>query len=192
MSNNKPAAVQVAREHQDEEKSARIVERLGVRARLVPVPEGILEDAERKIADPPVPIFKDESGIEMENPSDPAYIRATDEANAQRGIAAIEAMCLFGVQLLDGLPEDDTWRKKLAFYEKRGHIDLSWVDWKDELEVEFVFIRYAFVIMADINYIGRASRMTAEELARAEASFRGETPRGTDTPRPSEEPESIQ
>jgi len=192
MSNNKPAAVQVAREHQDEEKSARIVERLGVRARLIPVPEGILEDAERKIADPPVPMFKDESGLDIENPSDPAYLRAIDEVNARRGIAAIEAMCLFGVQLLDGLPEDDTWRKKLEFYQKRGHIDLSWVDWTDELEVEFVFIRYAFVIMADINYIGRASRMTAEELARAEASFRGEAPRGTDTPRPPEEPESVQ
>ena len=141
MSSKKPAAVQVANERkQDEEKGARTVERFGVRARLIPVPEGILEDAERRIEDPPVPIIKDdEQGTEYENPSDPQYLRELGEADAKRGIAAIEAMCLFGVQLFDGLPEDDTWRKKLAFYEKRGHIDLSWVDWESGSDCEVVY-----------------------------------------------------
>jgi hypothetical protein len=170
----KPAAVQVAKEHeqQDGTRPGRIVERWGVRARLVQVPEGVLEDAERRIKDPDMPIIKDEAeGTEYENPNDPAYLRGLDEANTLRGIAGIEAMCLFGVELLDGLPQQDTWRKKLQYMEKRGHIDLSWVDWDDPMEVEFVFIRYAFLTMDHVTYLGTISRMTQEELKRAEASF---------------------
>jgi len=176
---NKPAAVQVAKEHKDRDEAtgtARVVERYGVRARLVPVPEGILEEAELRVPDPAVPIVRiEEEGREMENPDDPAYKRAMEDVARQRGVAAIEAMCLFGVELLDGLPEDDTWRKKLLFYEKRGRIDLSWADWDDPMEVEFVFIRYAFLTMDHVTYLGQISRMTGEELARAEASFRGNT-----------------
>ena len=39
---DKPAAVQVAKEHESDEAQgkARVVKRYGVRARLVPVPEG--------------------------------------------------------------------------------------------------------------------------------------------------------
>lgn len=169
----KPAAIQVALERSNENGTAKIVERWGIRAKLQPVPEGVLEDAERRIPDPPVPIVRDEEeGTEYENPNDPNYLRELQEANSKRGIASIEAMCLFGVELLDGLPEDDIWLKKLKFLEKRGHIDLSWVDWDDPMEAEFVFIRYAFLVMEDIAYLGLLSRMTEEELRRAAESFR--------------------
>lgn len=176
MSDDKPAAIQVAAElnRQNQAQPGRIVERHGVRARLVQVPEGVLEDAERRIPEPVIPVIKDEAeGTEFENPNDPAYLREVEQYRLKQGIAAIEAMCLFGVELLNELPADNTWRKKLQYLEKRGHIDLAWVDWDDPMELEFVFLRYAFLTVDDITYIGTISRLTQEELRRAEASFRG-------------------
>jgi hypothetical protein len=184
MTDKKPAAVQVAHEIETDgaRGKARVVERYGVRARLVPVPEGVLEDVERRIPDPDVPIVLiEEEGTEHENPNDPAYIKALEDAQRQRGVAIIEALCLFGVELLDGLPEDDRWRKKLEFYAKRGHIDLSWVDWDDPMEEEFVFVRYVFLTVELMQYLAQIARMTPEELARAEASFQGDAPRGADS-----------
>lgn len=171
---DKPAAVQVAHEQKTDEArgAARIVERYGVRARLVPVPEGVLEDVEQRIPDPPVPVIVlEEEGREIENPDDPLYHKALEDAQRQRGVAIVEALCLFGVELLDGLPEDDRWQKQLTYYAKRGHLDLSWVDWEDDMEREFVFVRYVFLTVEYMQYLANISRMTPEELARAEASF---------------------
>lgn len=184
MTDNKPAAVQAAHERDRDEAwgSARVVERFGVRARLVPVPEGVIEDVERRIPDPAVPIVLiEEEGTEHENPNDPAYLKALEDAQHQRGIAIIEALCLFGVELLDGLPEDDTWRKRLEYYAKRGHIDLSWVDWEDDMEREFVFVRYIFLTVEIMHYLSQIARITPEELARAEASFQGDAPRDSNS-----------
>lgn len=169
----KPAAVDMA--HEISENGNIVVERWGVRAELIPVPIGVLDEAESRIDMPPVPIVTNEAeGTEFENPSDPHYLDAIEKAKRQRGIAAIEAMSLFGVNLLDGLPQTDDWLKKLKFYEKRGHMDLSWVDWNDDTEVEFVFVRYAFLTMDDVTQLGLMSRLTQEELQRAADSFRGQ------------------
>ncbi|NIM52295.1 MAG: hypothetical protein GTO22_24130, partial [Gemmatimonadales bacterium] len=100
MNDNKPAAVQVAHERETDgaQGAARVVERYGVRARLVPVPEGVLEDVEERIPDPPVPVVVlEEEQREVENPNDPDYLRAVEDAQRQRGVAIIEALCLFGV-----------------------------------------------------------------------------------------------
>jgi hypothetical protein len=183
MTGKKPAAVQVAHELKTDEAcgAARIVERYGVRARLVPVPEGVLEDVEERIPDPPVPVVVlEEEQREEENPNDPAYLQALEDAQRRRGVAIIEALCLFGVELLDGLPEDDKWRRRLEFYAKRGHLDLSWVDWDDPMEKEFVFVRYVFLTVEMMQYLAQIARVTPEELARAEASFQGDAPRGAD------------
>lgn len=181
---DKPAAVQVAHERETDEArgAARVVERYGVRARLVPVPEGVIEDVERRIPDPTVPIILiEEEGTEHENPNDPAYLKALEDAQHQRGVAIIEALCLFGVELLEGLPEDDKWRRQLEYYAKRGHIDLSWVDWEDDMEREFVFVRYVFLTVEIMQYLTRVSRMTPEELSRAEASFQSDAPRDSNS-----------
>jgi hypothetical protein len=178
MTDKKPAAVQVAHERETDGAwgTARIVERYGVRARLVPVPEGILEDVERRIEDPSVPVvFMEEEGREEENPNDPAYLKALEDAQYKRGLAIVEALCLFGVELLDGMLEEATWQPRLEFYAKRGHIDLDWVDWEDPMEKEFVFIRYQFLTVEHMQYLAQISHMTAEELAKAEASFRRNT-----------------
>ena len=180
---DKPAAVQVAKEHESDEAQgrARVVKRYGVRARLVPVPEGVLEDVEQRIPDPPVPtIVLEEEGREIENPDDPNYHKALEEAQRQRGVAIVEALCLFGVELLDGLPENDRWQKQLKYYAKRGHIDLDWVDWEDDMEVEFVFVRYVFLTVEMMHFLSQLARLTPEELARAEASFQGDAARDTD------------
>lgn len=170
--NTKPPAVAIAKEEAGETEP-RIVERQGVRARLVAVPAGVLEESESRIKDPPVPMWHNpDKDREEENPNDPAYLRALQENELARGKAAMEAVCLWGVELLNGLPEDDAWIGKLKFAERRGHLDLSWVDWNDPIELEFVFKRYAFVTVDDLTYCGMLSRLGEERMQAAEKFFR--------------------
>ena len=84
----------------------------------------------------------------------------------------MDAMVMFGLELVDGMPEDDGWLRKLRFMEKRGQVDLSAYDTEDPFDLEFLYKRY---IAADQEIIGRISAMstlTGEAMERAERNFR--------------------
>jgi len=106
------------------------------------------------------------------NPNDPKYIAAKQEADRQRGIAAIDAVVMFGVELLDGVP-DDGWLGKLRYLEKRGLLDLESFDLDDPLDLEFLYKRYVAVSAQDIAYIMRTSGVREEDVEAAIRSFRG-------------------
>jgi hypothetical protein len=85
----------------------------GVRVQLHGVSQSLLLDVTRKIAIPEVPVFiKD--GKEYPNPLDPSYGVAKERYEQDRGAAAFDAVMMFGVELVDGMPEDDLWLRKLA------------------------------------------------------------------------------
>lgn len=149
-----------------------IVEVKGIKVRIEPVPVNLIDDVTSRIKDPDVPTFYNEDKEREEpNPNDPQYLRDCEEAEMTRNRAAMDAMVLFGIDLVEGLPEDDSWIKKLKYLERLERINLSNYDLDDELDREFLFKRY---IVADANIIGlisQASGVSPEEVSRIEDSF---------------------
>jgi len=119
MSQNKSAAVKVAKEATlDATREVNLS--TGVRAKLRPVATTLIDEVASRIKDPEVPMWHNpDKDRDEPNPNDPKYIAAKEEADRQRGIAVIDAVVMFGVELLDGVP-DDGWLGKLQYLETAG------------------------------------------------------------------------
>lgn len=167
--------VEVAKERlQSNSGSERIVELpYGVRAKLIPVPASLIDEVTNRIKEPDVPMWRNEDkGRDEPNPDDPTYIKEVAESNRERGLAALDAMAMFGLELIDGLPEDETWIKKLKYMERRSLVDLSSYDLNDEMDKEFLFKRFIAADTATLNKVSKLSGITPEEVSDAERSFR--------------------
>lgn len=145
----------------------------GVRVILRRVPPGLLEDVVNRVKDPEVPIFYDtDKDREIPNPSHPDYLRAKEQANRDRSVAIIETTVLFGIELVDGLPEEEAWLKNLRFLSKRGVFDLDAYDLDDNLDKEFLYKRYIalgekdFVLLTSL-----VSGIDPKEIEKAQRSF---------------------
>lgn len=145
----------------------------GVQVQLVAVPIGIVQDSLAQLAVPKVPMFFDEDKQrEYENPNDPEYLQAMSDYDTKRGKITTEAFCMFGIDLPDGLPEDDNWLKRLKFMSKIGTMDLSSVDFDDEIEIEYLFKRYVVGTTEVITAISQKTAVTREAIAQAKTGFR--------------------
>lgn len=155
------------------EKEETIIElAIGGRAKLLPVSATLLEEVNNTIAIPEPPMqMNEDKGREQPNPTDPDYIKAVEAANRKRGVAAMDVMIMFGVDLLDGVPEDDKWLKKLLYMEKLGNIDLSNYDLDDDFDQEFLYKRYIAVPATVVDTITKLSGIGPEEVEEAEGSF---------------------
>lgn len=142
----------------------------GVRVRLKAVPLGLVEEVTAAIKEPKPPMWENPDKGRMEpNPSDPDYLQAVEDANRERSIAAIETVIMFGLDLMDGLPEDDDWVNRLQFMEMKGRIDLSEYDLDNAYHKEFLYKRYIAVAGADDmkliqNMVGGIDPEDVEEL----------------------------
>lgn len=169
----KSPAVEIARNNGKVDLDKPIKLSTGIEVRLIPVPTAAIQEAATVIKDPPIPKQKVEGkDYPVENPSDPDYLAAKQDAFARRVQAGFDVMAMLGVELIGGLPEDDIWLKKLKFLEKRGHLDLSGYDLDDEFEREFVFKRYYALAGDDWNLLSMLSGVTQEDLERARENFR--------------------
>ena len=148
----------------------------GTRVRIVPVSAQLITEVTRRVPKPDVPVvYNEDKGRDEENPNDPRYLMELDEREAQIGLAAMDAIVMFGVELVDGLPEGDLWVKQLKLMEKMGHLDLSGIDFTDELELEFVYKRYVAVSAEDYELLRGTSGIDQEMLDESEESFRSDT-----------------
>lgn len=146
----------------------------GIRARIVPVAASLVEDVMNAVPEPEVPTFMNEQkGREEPNPHDPSYQRAMRQYERERNDAAMSALVLFGLELEDGVPDDDTWLKKLQFIERRTQLDLSGFDLNDELDQEFVYKRYIACGTMDLITIGRKAGLSQEDVQEAVNTFPG-------------------
>lgn len=153
----------------------------GVIVRVTPVSAALIDEVSSRIKDPPIPTyFNDEKGRDEPNPADPKYLEALQGAQRQRGVAAIDAMVMFGIELENGLPKDDKWLGKLQWLEKRGTLDLSQYDLEDPVEKEFVYKRFVACGGEILDAVTKASGISGEDIVRAEASFRGAEGRPAD------------
>jgi len=177
-------AIDVAR---SKDKDRVVTLSTGVRAILTPVASTLIQDVMSEVPDPPVPMwFNPEKERDEPNPLDPEYTRALAAAEKKRSDAALDAVILFGVELPDGVPEDDRWIKNLRYLEKRKRIDLSDFDLEDEFEREFVYKRYVAVAGEDFNTIAELSGVPGSERARARTTFHGDEEWSAPGPAPAE------
>jgi hypothetical protein len=167
-------AVSVAKQLNSKDGDGHIVILKGIRVRLSPVAATLIDEVTSRIKDPDVPIWHDpDKDRDMPNPLDPQYVKDVSEASRLRGVAAMDAMCMFGAELLDGMPEDDTWLKKLRYMAKRGMVNLDNYDLDDELDQEFLYKRFILVDNETLMAIGKMSTLQTDEVAKAEESFPG-------------------
>lgn len=146
----------------------------GVMVRLHPVSSSLVEEMKNAYEMPPVPVvFIPEKEREEENPNDPKYIDEVERVQSKRADAILDALVTFGVELVDGLPEDSSWLKRLKLLERRGNLNLSGFDLDDEFDLEFLYKRFVAVAGTDLNLIGGLHGFRPMEVARARATFLG-------------------
>jgi len=176
-------AVLEAKARQEEEKYDGIIElTTGVRVRLGHVPPGILEDVAHRVKPPKVPSwFNPDKGVEEPNPNHPDYLAAVAQYELDQAAAVMDAIALFGMELVDGVPEDDSWISKLKILSKRGGFDITGYDFDDPVEREFLFKRYIALGNEDLVTLGKAvGTVTSHDIERARASFRDDETREAD------------
>lgn len=163
------AVVEVARDN-SVDKEEIVTLSSGVRVKIGSVTASLIDRVTSKIKDPDPPMFMNEDkGREEPNYSDPKYRRQLAEAERERGIAAMDAIVMFGFELVDGLPEDTRWKRKLQL------LDISIPDDADDIELEFLYKKYVAVAPDEVGLVTERSGLTEEEIRAAEASFRSET-----------------
>jgi hypothetical protein len=147
----------------------------GVRVRLKPVPAPLIDAVVEKIPEPEIPIWHNEAYDRDEpNPSDPQYVKDLADADRKKGLAAIDAMAMFGVELVDGLPPDEEWLDNLRKMESMNLLDLSEYDMDDLVIKELVFKKFVAVTTDVLQEVTNMSGLAAEDVEAAEESFPGQ------------------
>ena len=115
----------------------------GVEVRISRVGQLLIDDAVNRVEEPKVPlVFSEDHQRDIENPNHPNYLIDMAAYERRQSQAAIDAAVLWGIELVEGLPEDEEWLRKLVFYSKRGHIDLSEFDLEEEFDQKYLYKRY--------------------------------------------------
>lgn len=152
----------------------------GYRARLTPVSAALIQDCISRVPDPKPPMWHNKE-TEMDEPNlvHPDYLQECAEVETKRAAAALDAVILFGIDLIDPPLDEEGWVKKLKYLaEKRGAIDLSEFDLDDEMDREFVFKRYVAIAADDYALVAKLSGVPQEEVMRAAKTFPGDETRG--------------
>lgn len=139
----------------------------GIKGKILPVAASLVEEVTAKIKDPDVPMwYNEDKEREEPNPIDPTYLKEMSEANRKRGIIALDAMIMFGLELADPIPEGGTWVKKLKW------LGIEFDD-QDEFEREFAYKKYVACGNNDLVEISKLAGITQEAVEDAVKSFRG-------------------
>ena len=161
------AVVEIARKREQIEDDGIHTLASGVRVTISPVTASLIDQVTARIKDPDPPMWHNEDKDRDEpNYADPRYIKGLADAERERGLAAMDAIMMFGFELVDGIPENDAWMKKL----KLLGID---VEVGDEIETEFAYKKYVAVAPDEVTLVTERSGISAEEFEAAEASFLG-------------------
>jgi hypothetical protein len=175
-------AVKVAKSLRDQlkEDGARVLS-TGVRAYLKSVPQSVIQDALALLPEPKVPMWHNpEKDRDEPNPVDPDYLADMEAYRSEQFRVTFDVFAMFGVELVDSLPESGDWLKQLRLMERLGRLDLSKFDLEDSVDQEFLYKRYIALGNADYVLVGALSGISPQEVRRAADSFRGDAPRGED------------
>lgn len=147
----------------------------GVIVKLGNVSPATLTDAQSRIEYPPIPIwFNPDKDREEENPQHPDYIAACNHIDQLRAVALMDTLALLGIELVEGLPEDDKWLRQLKQLDRFGHIDLSGFDLEDDLDQEFLYKKHIALGQTDWQLMFQLAGVDEAAVAAAEATFQGD------------------
>jgi len=122
----------------------------GIRVHLGTVSLAAITDAQKRVEQPLVPkVFNKETGQEEEDREHPDYLAAIENANMERADAVMETLALFAVELVDELPDDDKWLRRLKLLERRGRLSLEGFNLEDDVDLEFLFTKYVALSLPD-------------------------------------------
>jgi hypothetical protein len=162
----------VAEDLMDKNEDKVITLSTGIRARISPVPPALVDKIAAQYPDPEPPTVYIKSKDRHEvNELDPDYLKELRKAEDDRGTAATEAMIMFGIELVDGVPDPSEWLPKLEWLVKRGSLDLSEYDLDDESDLEFVYKAFVACGGVDIMKISLLSGLTDQEVVTSMAGF---------------------
>ncbi len=143
----------------------------GIRVKFLPVSAAVITELQSNIKEPDVPVIPHPSpdlakeGQTIEHPDSPTYKQALAAVEAKRIKVGIDAMVMFGVELVDGVPEDKKWIKKLSM------IGITDINEDDEVELEFAYKKYMVVDSTTLTKIAELSGVTAAQIDAAKDSF---------------------
>lgn len=150
----------------------------GYYARITSVSASLIEESQASVPYPEVPKwYNEDAKRDEENPNHPDYLKAVQEVEKRKTMMAIDAMILFGVDIVneDGseyeMDIDSKWFSRIRLMAKRGYINLDEYDLEDELDVEWLFKKYIAVGAPDLERIARASNLSEEDVQEASATF---------------------
>lgn len=154
----------------------------GVRVRIKTIAPGLISRAQMAIEYPKVPQFHNADKDRWEdNPNHPDYIAGINRVNEERGMAALDAMCMFGLELVDDVPDGNEWIRRLKFVLPKLEFDEN-----DPLEREYYYKTLVAVGVQDFTMLAKAMGVSEEALAQAEQSFQRNTPRNGNRPAPTQ------
>ena len=161
----------------ESQKEKGVIEIDGVRIKVRPVSALLIQEITSRIVDPRPPMQPnpDKDGRMEENPFDPAYLDELKETQTRRALATSDTMVMFGLELMDGLPKDEAWLKKLKWLEKTGRLDLSSINFDDPFEKEFAFKKFIAATNPTIMEVTRASGVSQTDIDSAASTFQRNT-----------------
>lgn len=170
--NSTNPAVQVKKEHDKKARSEVRTHTDGTKYKLHSVASYVIREAQLKIVKPIVPIIPIKGAEDRfpekfwENPMDAKYQQAMADYDAMFETVAVDAMALFGIELLSPIPDDRKWLKNLQRMRLIDEIP------DDEYELEFLYKKY-IISKGDVQLeITAMSGLTREGVADAIDSFR--------------------
>jgi hypothetical protein len=175
------AVIQTAKEMK--KKSVEVTLSTGVRARIKTVAASLIDKVTSRIPEPVVPMEPnlDKEGRLEPNPLSPVYEAAVKAYNKARGEAATEALVMFGIELIDPIPDTKEWMDKLQFLAKHNRLDLTEFDLENKVDIEYLYKSMIAVGADDLKLIMSSASIPAEAKAEAEKSFPGDEGRSTDS-----------
>ncbi len=146
----------------------------GIRFKLSPVATSIFTEAMAKILDAIPPTYTNkQTGKEELNEASPQYQKDILKVKKQREEASMNALILFGIELLDDVPEDTRWLDLLVFNES-----ITKKEKKEALEdktgitLEFFYKKYVVAVADVTKNLAALAGVTQEEIASAQKTFR--------------------
>jgi hypothetical protein len=150
----------------------------GIRAKLMPVSASLIDAVSSRIKDPEIPNWHNtDKDRDEPNPNDPTYQKQLEETQKQRGLAAMDALVMFGVELLEEIPNKERWLAQLGQLSKHGLLDLSEYNLEDPIEIEFLYKKFYAVDAKTLEMITDLSNIRPADVERAENSFPGDDQR---------------
>jgi hypothetical protein len=179
---NIPGRAVVATAKDLKKKAVEVTLSTGVRARIKTVAASLIDRVTSRISEPEVPMeHNSDKDRDEPNPQSPKYIAAMKEYAKARGEAAIQAIVMFGVELIDPIPDKSEWLDKLQFLEKQGSLDLSKFDLDNKIDLEYLYKSLIAVGAQDLKLVMASASIPVEAMAEAEKSFPGDEGRKPDS-----------